>query len=332
MKLFFELPRAGHERIPGISKAWEAFVSSMAEAQSEHSVTDHRQSADAIIHTSAAQLDASTIRTLLKPLSSDDVAQLVWDWEDWPTGRMSGFYCSLKHALYDPRRHRATCYPIMFNELVDAFAPDDARYDFGFIGAMTAGVRQRVIATFYPTQRQDNSIIRAQGGVWSEACARTGNQSKADYAEFLRRTRFILCPRGFGVGSARLFETLKAGRVPIIISDGYILPAGIDWDSCSIMIKEGQIGRIREVVKSNMDRWPAMSRNARAVWEANFADDKLLAYLGSNIQEIRDAAPKVGLSYKTEYATRMAAAIVVHHARPKIGLVRKALMDRLAAG
>jgi hypothetical protein len=220
----------------------------------------------------------------------------------------------------------------VFNELVDNFPRDDATHDFGFIGGMNAGVRQRLIATFKPTEREDNSIIRAQGGVWSEACARTGNQSKADYAEFLRRTRFILCPRGFGVGSVRLFETLKAGRVPIIISDGYVLPEGIDWNSCSIRIREGQIGRIREIVKSNLDRWPSMARNARAVWENHFADDKILSYLGSNIEEMRRAAPKVGVTYKTSYAARMTAAIIVHHARPKIGLMKKALMDRLATG
>jgi hypothetical protein len=330
MKLFFEPPRI--ERIPGITSEWEAFVSRLTDSQCEHSVTDNRQMADAIIHTWADQLNESTVRALLRPLSFDDLSQLVWDWEDWPTGRMTGFYCSLQRGLHDPRRHRTTCYPIVFNELVQQFPQSDARFHFGFVGGMTAGVRERLVALLKPTEREDNSIIRAQSGVWAEACVRSPNQSKLDYAEFLGRTRFILCPRGFGVGSARLFETMKAGRVPIIISDGYVPPIGIDWDSCSIRIREDDIRRIRQVVEANMDRWPSMAANARAVWETHFSELNLLARLASGIQEMRAAATKVDLAYKTAYAARIAAAIVIDHARPRLGLVKKALMGRLVTG
>jgi hypothetical protein len=330
MKLFFEPPRI--ERIPGIASEWEAFVFRLADSEGEHSVTDNRQRADAVIHTWADQLNESTVRALLRPLSLDDVTQLVWDWEDWPTGRMTGFYCSLQRGLHDPRRHRTTCYPIVFNEFVREFPQSDARFHFGFVGGMTAGVRKRLVALLKPTEREDNSIIRAQGGIWAEACVRSPSQSKLDYAEFLAGTRFILCPRGFGVGSARLFETLKAGRVPIIISDGYVPPVGVDWDSCSIRIREDDIPRIREVVASSMNRWPSMAANARAVWERHFSDWNLLANLASGIQEMRAAVTNVDLAGKAAYAARVAAAIVIDQAKPKLGLVKRALMDRFVTG
>jgi hypothetical protein len=327
MKLFFEPPRI--ERIPGIASEWEAFVSRLADSQGEHSVTDNRQMADAVIHTWADQLNESTVRTLLRPLSLDDLTQLVWDWEDWPTGRMTGFYCSLQRGLYDPRRHRTTSYPIVFNELVREFPQSEARFDFGFVGGITAGVRERLVAMLKPTEHEDNSIIRAQGGVWAEACVRSPNESKLDYAEFLAHTRFVLCPRGFGVGSARLFETLKAGRVPVIISDGYVPPVGIDWDSCSIRIRENDVRRTREVVAASMDRWPSMAANARAVWERHFSDSNLLANLASGIHEMRATVTNVDLADKAAYAARITAAIVIDQAKPTLGRVKKALMDRL---
>jgi hypothetical protein len=40
----------------------------------------------------------------------------------------------------------------------------------------------------------------------------------------------------------------------------------------------------------------------------------------------------VGLKHRTGYAVRMTAAIIEHHAMPKIGLVKKALMGPLATG
>jgi hypothetical protein len=256
----------------------------------------------------------------------------VWDWEDWPTGRMNGFYCSLPQSLHEPARHRAVCYPIVFNDLVVDFPQSDATHDFGFVGGMNAGVRHRLVAMLEPTQREDNSVISPEGGAWAQACSAGASDTKAAYAEFVRGTRFILCPRGYGTGTARLFETMKAGRVPIIISDRYVPPAGIDWDSCSITVKEGEIGRIREVVKANLERWPSMARNARAVWEQNFAIDKLLPYLAHNIEAMRGAASKLGVTARIAYSARIASALADHHLRPRIGYVRKALIDRLVTG
>jgi hypothetical protein len=185
------------------------------------------------------------------------------------------------------------------------------------------------MAVYQPAEREDNSIIRYQPAVWSEACSRDGNASKADYAEFMRRTRFILCPRGYGVGTARFFETLKAGRVPILISDGYVLPAGIDWQSCAIRIPEAKIGSIREVVKTSMDRWASMARSARAVWEQNFAAQSLLPCLASNIIQMRRAIPDIGVGYRMSYSARIAGALITHHWRPALGHLKKAVTDGL---
>ena len=34
----------------------------------------------------------------------------------------------------------------------------------------------------------------------------------------LRQSKFVICPRGVGTSSIRLFECLRAGRVPIIVA------------------------------------------------------------------------------------------------------------------
>jgi hypothetical protein len=329
MKLFFEPPRREQVSMPGHESAWESFVSRLSRVDSAHSLTDNRQMADAIIHSSRSQLDQSTVSSLLEPLSSQDVCQLVWDWGDKPTGRMSGFYCSLQRSLHDARRHRTMSYPIAFNELIEEFSRDDATYAFGFWGGMSARLRGRLINLLKPTEREDNSIIRLQGAVWSEAFSRSATQSKLEYVDFLRRTRFVICPRGYGVGSARLFEVMQAGRVPIIISDGYVLPGGIDWENCSIRIPEGEIGRIREVVKTSMDRWPSMAANARIAWEKHFSDGAILPYLVASIVQMRSSLPDVGIGYKVSYAARVAGALIGHHMRPALGYLKNVVKDRL---
>jgi hypothetical protein len=58
----------------------------------------------------------------------------------------------------------------------------------------------------------------------------------------LRRSSFGLVPRGHGVYSFRLTEVMLAGAVPVILSNGWVLPFSefLDWDSFSVRLDEAQ--------------------------------------------------------------------------------------------
>ena len=47
---------------------------------------------------------------------------------------------------------------------------------------------------------------------------------KSEFVDIMAQSVATLCPRGFGVQSIRFYETLSAGRIPILISDHYVLP------------------------------------------------------------------------------------------------------------
>ncbi|MBA2269339.1 MAG: exostosin family protein [Chthoniobacterales bacterium] len=58
------------------------------------------------------------------------------------------------------------------------------------------------------------------------------------YADITKASKFVLCPRGLSVSSIRLFETMKMGRVPVILSDGWVEPPGPAWaNSLSALAK-----------------------------------------------------------------------------------------------
>ena len=61
-----------------------------------------------------------------------------------------------------------------------------------------------------------------------------------EYENILSRSRFSLCPRGSNPNSVRFWESLAAGAIPILISDGYKLPAW-DWDNTIIRLKESDL-------------------------------------------------------------------------------------------
>lgn len=262
---------------------------------------------------------------MLSPITRLDVQRLVWDWGDAPLGRFSGFYCSLNSILFDRRRHRTMSYPIVFNQFIDEFPQDDAIHDFSFIGGITAGVRTRIFEAFAIDGKQHNALVRVQPASWTTILDGTDLGIKREYAESLRKAKFILCPRGAGVGSVRLFETMKAGRVPVVLSDGYVFPSDIDWDRFSIVVRESDVRDIPRIIASRSHEWSEMATRARQVWRDNFADHSVLSYLARQLRAIRSGLPDVNLRFSASYTARVSRALVDHRLRPVAGRIRRSI-------
>ncbi len=69
-----------------------------------------------------------------------------------------------------------------------------------------------------------------------------------EYQDVLARTRFALCPRGTGASTLRFWECLRAGAIPVLISDAMRLPDFWDWDNCMIRVPENAIDQIPAIL------------------------------------------------------------------------------------
>ena len=77
--------------------------------------------------------------------------------------------------------------------------------------------------------------------------------SFAAYCQSLRESVFVLCPRGYGRTSFRLYETLAMNSIPVYIWDDVEwLPYRdvLDWPSFAISLNVGRIAELPEILGS----------------------------------------------------------------------------------
>jgi hypothetical protein len=252
-----------------------------------HSLCDDPAAADLILfldgHQHYRDLELNAIRRHPLVLQYREKA-FVYSEVDQPWCAMPGLYVAMPKSAFEPGRQRACAYlTVPNNHVVPTPPPSGAdALLFSFMGRGGNPAREGVLRQKHPRAIvEDTSSANFFGDQTDEI-----ERGKRRYAEVIARSKFVLCPRGAGPSSFRIFETMAAGRVPVILSDEWVPPAGPAWDQCAVFIPESQVDRIGEILESHEERFPAMGAAARREWEAWFAPDALFHRMTEALADI----------------------------------------------
>jgi hypothetical protein len=106
--------------------------------------------------------------------------------------------------------------------------------------------------------RGDQGIVRLAGagpdrfiGSAADAEKHFGREL-GSYQSIISRSVFTLCPAGYGRWTFRWIEALLHGSIPVLISDGYVLPFAeyVDWDRFTIRVREQDIAAIDGIIRA----------------------------------------------------------------------------------
>jgi hypothetical protein len=238
-----------------------------------HSVCDSPESADVILCSNKRA--ANYFDVLSHPAYSPHVEKFfLYNHCDFGLPLIPGIYPSIERRDHDPRRTRSGPYLEVIRRDDISYTPldRDPRHLFSFAGSVdTAAVRKRLANLTHPAYCfLDTS---ASPGRWAGQPDDVYRGYKEQYAEILRESRFVLCPRGIGASSLRLFEAMKTGRVPVVISDQWVEPAGPNWGEFCVRVRECDVERIPSLLESLQGQAIEMGELARKAWCTWFERD-----------------------------------------------------------
>lgn len=288
MKIFFQFCGPAQLRKP-----WETdqmlhgFQDSLRQAgHPRYQVAESEAAADVVaLVESVASKDWRYLRLLEEEpvLRRRPDSCFAINYDDDAAGYLCGLYAGLSASRFDPKMHRATGYLLKRTDRVDHFAEkrEEAKSHllFSFRGANSHPIRERLFAT-NEAWRKDAQIRRIDR--WFDHTA----QEEIDYFDEILASNFVLCPRGIAATSHRIFEVMQLGRVPVILSDEWVSPAGPVWPRFSIRIAESKLELIPDLLRSRVAEAREMGRLARIEWENWFSPDKKLVVAAAAIEEL----------------------------------------------
>lgn len=197
----------------------------------------------------------------------------VIDPEDAPIAFLPGIYASIEKQWHHRGWTRSGFYPHISERSRFDFIPFEpsAPWLYGFAGSCcNHPVREKLKAIQDPRFRLVDS-----SGKMKFIYRKDDQDDVAVYKALVRDSKFVLCPRGVGCSSIRLFETMRMGRVPVIISDQWVAPDGPEWEKFSVRVAEADVLSLPALLASLEPCAAEMAAQARAQWEQWFGEPVL---------------------------------------------------------
>lgn len=234
-----------------------------------HALVDHADAADLVLFTDPATPDMADIRQ--HPLYRQHAGRcFVLAYGDRVLPFVPGVFTCAETTTHPARRSRTGPYMRVVMDTAGAGAAHSDAADaqaqqdllFSFVGRTeTAPVRAHIGRLRHPRALVLDASLPGQA-VPADA-----------FSRLLERSKFVLCPRGYGTSSFRLFETLRAGRVPVIVSDDWVPCTGPDWQAFSLHVREADVEQIPRLLEQAEVGHAAMQAAARETWADWFAPD-----------------------------------------------------------
>jgi hypothetical protein len=204
---------------------------------------------------------------------------------DFPMPLLHGVYTSNHKGLKFRSRFRTGAYNLFSHEVKNPFvtaSQGDAflhgkKFLYSFIGQDSSPLRLELFKI--KSSRSDVHVVNATVFFNAYRKAKNYELHQKMYFENILASKFVLCPKGTSNASIRLFEVMKLGVAPVIISDDWIFPSGPLWETFSVIVKEKDLDRLDVILEEREKDYQLMGERAHQAYKTFFADEVYFDYL-----------------------------------------------------
>ncbi len=242
-----------------------------------HTLTDSPSDADLILFIGSTYLDHRDVRA--HPyLRTYPQKCFMFHNNDQIIPILPGVYVNIAKRWYCENRTRVGAYiHIMAYDYVPYIpGTKNCPYLFSFMGSVISHrVRKEIMKLDHPRgyvldSSAKSSAEEKQRPMFTPAYS---DDDRTHYGKVLSDSKFVLAPRGYGCSSWRIFEAMRAGRVPVIISDQWVEPRGPEWKTFSIRVRQRDVRKIPEILERTEPEAECMGQLAREAWDDWFSKE-----------------------------------------------------------
>ena len=173
-------------------------------------------------------------------------------------------------------------------------------HDTTFIGSIQHKIRISIIESIVRTEKLKSLVKCPDSNDFTKNSwyyippGEFKNNMEKMYVDSLKTSLTVVCPRGIGHICLRFYETLRMGRIQVLIDDDCVLPLQdeIDYNNFSLIIKETEIDHTGDIILDFIStksprQLKAMCLHAMETWNKYFANDlhaDIALHLLSNIK------------------------------------------------
>ncbi len=245
-------------------------------ANTDHAIVNNPQHADIVLFADCGPLPLGFSLLLNQIWWRFNSKCFVYNEQDYSSAWYRGLITSADKKSFNGILHRGAAYIRVGTAgwAEQLCFPETPRFLFSFCGAFeTHAVRKSLIRL-----SAFGCIVDVPRSITQTAFVRGDSSSierlRLQFQSICRDSLFVLCPRGVGSSSIRLFEVMSMGRAPVIISDEWVPPYGAHWDSFSVRVPEDQVDQIPFILSKLRPKAEAMGHEARKAWETWYAPDR----------------------------------------------------------
>lgn len=153
-------------------------------------------------------------------------------------------------------------------------------YFCSFVGSNTHPIREQLLQKY-----KNNTKFAFVCGQWKP---QVSSDNYNIFKTITQRSRFTLCPRGYGRTSFRLYEAMQLGSVPVYVSDYHYLPYTdrINWNDIAVLIKPNEIPHMQDILENISDeKWQFMREKINRLYHQYFSLDGVCSQIHRMVSE-----------------------------------------------